>query len=153
MPWEAPLTILVAAKVRIGRPFPKTHAQKLSDVTKQAYQVYPGRVVADLEAARILSLRAVIEVRQGPGKPFVLPCGNEKLELGLGDERYARLITRVDYRESATRPMTKQSAEAKWDKSRRAPTTGWSLALHESMGAHTRREGEDADPYGSKDEQ
>jgi hypothetical protein len=28
MPWEAPLTVLVAAKVRIGKPFPKTHAQK-----------------------------------------------------------------------------------------------------------------------------
>jgi hypothetical protein len=43
--------------------------------------VYPRRVIEDLDAARIQSLRAVVAVRNGPGRAFVLPCGNERLDL------------------------------------------------------------------------
>jgi hypothetical protein len=95
-PWEAPLTMLAAAGVALGRN-------------------YPLRCIKDLEAARKQSLDAVIQVRRGVGSSFILPDGNEKLR--LPDGRTVRLITRVDYREMAKTPLTKQTA----DESRYAP--------------------------------
>lgn len=45
---------------------------------------------------------------------YVLPDGNEALP--LPDGRWARAITRVDYREAAEEPLTKQAAADLWDK-------------------------------------
>ena len=53
-PWEAPLSMLASAGVALGRS-------------------YPRRVITDLEAGRKQSLDAVITVRQGVGKAFILP--------------------------------------------------------------------------------
>ena len=152
---QAPTTLLARAKVRIGRPYPHTHtaASTKADSSTGVF-VYPGRIITDLDSARLRSLKAVLRVRNGPGRAFVLPCGNERLDLAHG--RYARLITRVDYRENAAAPVTKQTAEARWDRRRRAPSAGasggWQGALHESMSNHTRVHGEDADPYAGEDD-
>jgi len=80
-------------------------------------RTYPRPIVTDLEKARLESLDAVIEIRRGVGKEYVLPCGNERLY--LEDGREARLITRVDYREMASKPVTEQRAADKWDKRKR----------------------------------
>eukprot|EP00975_Prorocentrum_lima_P007992 1709545-Prorocentrum_lima.AAC.1 len=43
---------------------------------------YPHRIVKNLRAARVDSLRAVIEVRKSDdGRRCILPCGNEGLLL------------------------------------------------------------------------
>jgi len=97
-PWEAPTTVLAGARVVLGRS-------------------YPRPIIADLEKARINSLDAVLEVRRRAGSDLVLPDGNELLE--LDDGRSARLITRVDYREMASKPITKQTSGDKWNKSKR----------------------------------
>ena len=73
-PWEAPVTMLAAAGVAIGRN-------------------YPQRCIKDLEVARSRALKAVIDVRS-KFPQYILRDGNEKLR--LPDGRYVRLITRVD---------------------------------------------------------
>ena len=97
-PWEAPSTVLAGAGVVLGR-------------------TYPRPIVANLEKARLNSLDAVVELRSGVGAPYVLKDGNETLL--LDDGREARLITRIDFREMASRPITEQRAADKWDKSKR----------------------------------
>mmetsp|Transcript_20025 Transcript_20025/g.31801 ORF Transcript_20025/g.31801 Transcript_20025/m.31801 type:complete len:134 (+) Transcript_20025:35-436(+) len=79
---------------------------------------YPHRIVKNLRAARVDSLRAVIEVRKSDdGRRCILPCGNEGLL--LQDGRVARCITRIDYRTNSTKPITKQTIdEEKWMKGR-----------------------------------
>ena len=47
----------------------------------------------------------------------MLPDGNESMP--LDDGRAARLITRVDYRTMAAKPVTEQRAADKWDKRKR----------------------------------
>jgi hypothetical protein len=80
-PWEAPATVLAAAGVTLGRH-------------------YPRRVLADLEGARRASLAAVVDMRRSPaGRRYVLPDGNDALP--LPDGRFARAITRIDYRQMA----------------------------------------------------
>jgi hypothetical protein len=80
-PWEAPATVLAAAGVTLGRH-------------------YPRRIVTDLEAARRGSLEAVVAMRRGAaGRRYVLPDGHDALP--LPDGRFARAITRVDYRQMA----------------------------------------------------
>eukprot|EP00741_Cyanophora_paradoxa_P023236 tig00021579_g22443.t1 len=107
-PWEAPLTLAAAAGVVLGR-------------------TYPRRIVEDLDAARQRAHEAVLAVRRGPGRPHVLPSGHERL--GLAGGGWAVLITRVDYREAAETPVTRQTAEKKWDKSKRDLTDTQSLAM------------------------
>ena len=90
-----------------------------------ATNFYAQRVVENLEAARIDSLRAVQEVRRSEvGRHHTLPNGHEWIELaplndGVPRALYATLITRVDYRENASKPLTEQRAGDKWDKRKR----------------------------------
>lgn len=93
-PWEAPSSVHAQAGFRLGRD-------------------YPRRIVTNLNAARINSLRAVIEVRNKHRAQLVLPCGNERVV--LDDGRPVRCITRIDYRTDSDRPVTKQTIdETKW---------------------------------------
>ena len=80
-------------------------------------RTYPRPIVRDLEKARLNSLDAVVELRSGVGADYVLKDGNESLL--LNDGRQARLITRVDFREMSSRPLTEQRAADKWDKRKR----------------------------------
>ena len=96
-PWEAPPTMLAKARVVLGRD-------------------YARRVVTDLEGALRRSVEWVVELRRGPGKPFVLPDGNEAMP--LPDGRLARCITRVDYRVDSDKPLTKQSAAGNYPNTR-----------------------------------
>jgi len=107
-PWEAPVTLLASARVLLGRD-------------------YYRRTIDDLLAARRNSHKAVIEVREGVGKPYVLACGNEKMQ--LPDGRWVRLITRIDYRMMAANPVTVQTAADAWNKSKRRLLDQMSLAL------------------------
>ena len=116
-PWEAPLSMLAAAGVALGRS-------------------YPRRVITDLEAGRKQALDAVIRVRQGVGKAFILPDGNESLR--LPDGRMVRLITRVDYREMANVPLTKQTADETRDPRRRPRRDPMSVALADVQNAYDR---------------
>uniref|UniRef100_A0A7S4DSM3 Photolyase/cryptochrome alpha/beta domain-containing protein n=1 Tax=Lotharella globosa TaxID=91324 RepID=A0A7S4DSM3_9EUKA len=95
-PWNAPPSVRAQAGFRLGRD-------------------YPCRIIANLKAARVDSLKAVNELRASPwGRPYVLSCGNEALE--LPDGRVARCITRVDYRTNSRQPMTKQVIDdEKWN--------------------------------------
>jgi len=116
-PWEAPLTMLAAASVAIGRN-------------------YPQRCIKDLDAARKLSLDAVVDIRRGLGKPFVLKDGNEKLQ--LPDGRLVRLITRVDYREMSSVSLTKQTADESRDPRRRPRRDPMSVAIADIQANHDR---------------
>lgn len=60
---------------------------------------YPKRIITDLDKARANSLASVVEMRKGLGRGFVLPDGNEALP--LPDGRFARSITRIDFRQEA----------------------------------------------------
>lgn len=64
-PWEAPMTLLVSCGVSLGR-------------------TYPSRCILDLEGARKSALNAVLDVRRGVGKEFVLRDGNERMKLPDG---------------------------------------------------------------------
>ena len=116
-PWEAPLSMLASAGVALGRS-------------------YPRRVITDLEAGRKQALDAVIRVRQGVGKSFILPDGNERLR--LPDGRMVRLITRVDYREMANVPLTKQTADETRDPRRRPRRDPMSVALADVQNGYDR---------------
>lgn len=118
-PWEAPATALARANVSLGR-------------------TYPRRVVVDLDAAQKRSLDAVLDVRRGVGARYVLPDGNEWLPLPEPG-RSARCITRVDYRAMTGEVMTRQTAAAPWDKSRRARRDPMSRALDEAAAESERR--------------
>ena len=118
-PWEAPATMLARAGVAFGRD-------------------YPRRIVVNLDEARRTSLRAVLEVRRGVGAKYVLPDGNEALPLPEPG-RTARCITRVDYRAMSEEPLTKQTAAAPWDPSRRARRDPLSMALDEAAALSEKR--------------
>ena len=118
-PWEAPATALARANVSLGR-------------------TYPRRIVVDLDAAQKRSLDAVLDVRRGVGARYVLPDGNEWLPLPEPG-RSARCITRVDYRAMTGEVMTRQTAAAPWDKSRRARRDPMSRALDEAAAESERR--------------
>ena len=111
-PWEAPFTMRASCKLVIGGE----HGN------------YPARVVTDLEAARRRSHEAVMTVRRGLGKGFILPSGHEWLDVGGGCR--AVLITRQDFREGAI--TTRQSPEAKWDIRRRERGDLMSAAMRDS---------------------
>lgn len=113
MPWEAPATVLAAAGVTLGRH-------------------YPRPVIADLEAARRASLAAVVSMRRtAQGRRYILPDGNDALP--LPDGRFARAITRVDYRQMAEQPVTKQATADLWDKGRRPLRDPMAAAMHETL--------------------
>ena len=113
-PWEAPFGLRAKCKVVIG----------------SGRGQYPPRVVVDLEAARRQSHEAVMSVRKSAeGKRHVLPSGHEWLQLDNGQR--AVCITRVDYREGKL--QTRQTAEAKWDKSRRERGDLLSQAMGDSQ--------------------
>ena len=118
-PWEAPATMLARAGVAFGRD-------------------YPRRIVVNLDEARRISLKAVLDVRRGPGAKYILPDGNEALPLPEPG-RVARCITRVDYRAMSEEPLTKQTAAAPWDISRRARRDPLSVALDECAALSERR--------------
>ena len=111
-PWEAPFAMRATARVVLG------------GVTDRSY---PKRVVVDLEAARRRSHEAVMAVRRGPGAAHVLPSGHEAL--ALDDGRPVVLITREDYREG--RITTRQTADAKWDASKRPRQDGLSCVMRD----------------------
>ena len=116
-PWEAPFSLRASCKVVIGGRRGN----------------YPARVLTDLEAARKTSHKAVMDVRQSAeGRPHVLPSGHEQLT--LEDGQRVVLITRVDYREGKIE--TRQTAEAKWDKSRRERSDLLSVAMGDSQREH-----------------
>jgi hypothetical protein len=119
-PWEAPATMLARAGVAFGRD-------------------YPRRIITNLDEARRTSLRAVLDVRRGPGAKYILPDGNESLPLPEPG-RTARCITRVDYRAMSEEPLTKQTAAAPWDASRRPRRDPLSVALDESAALSERRQ-------------
>ena len=110
-PWEAPATTLAAAGVALGRDYPK-------------------RIVSDLEDARRKSLKAVVDVRRAHPE-YVLPDGNEALPLPEPG-RTARCITRVDYRMMSEEVVTRQTAAAPWDASRRQRRDPMSRALDDA---------------------
>ena len=110
-PWEAPATTLAAANVALGRHYPK-------------------RIVLDLEDARRKSLKAVVDVRRAHPE-YVLPDGNEALPLPEPG-RTARCITRVDYRMMSEEVVTRQTAAAPWDASRRRRRDPMSRALDDA---------------------
>ena len=110
-PWEAPATTLAAANVALGRHYPK-------------------RIVLDLEDARRKSLKAVVDVRRAHPE-YVLPDGNEALPLPEPG-RTARCITRVDYRMMSEEVVTRQTAAAPWDASRRQRRDPMSRALDDA---------------------
>jgi hypothetical protein len=64
-------------------------------------------------------------------RKYILPDGNDALP--LPDGRWARAITRVDYREMAALPMTKQSAADLWDRSKRPLRDAMSQTMREGM--------------------
>jgi deoxyribodipyrimidine photo-lyase len=115
-PWEAPFAMRAACKLVLGGERGN----------------YPARIVTDLEAARRRSHEAVMSVRKGEGKRFILPSGHEWLDLGGGQR--AVLITRQDFREGAI--LTRQTAEAKWDVRRRNRDDLLSLAVRDSEREH-----------------
>ena len=111
-PWEAPFSLRAAAKVVLG-----------------GAGNYPVRMLTNLEAARRTSHKAVMAVRQSAeGAKHVLPSGHEWLELDSGSR--VVLITRQDFREGTI--TTRQTAEAKWDKSRRERTDLLGTAMRDS---------------------
>ena len=110
-PWEAPATTLAAANVALGRHYPK-------------------RIILDLEDARRKSLKAVVDVRRAHPE-YVLPDGNESLPLPEPG-RTARCITRVDYRMMSEEVVTRQTAAAPWDLSRRQRRDPMSRALDDA---------------------
>ena len=69
-----------------------------------------------------------MRVRRGAGAAHVLPSGHEWLELDSGQR--VTLITREDYR--VGKITTRQTAEAKWDVSRRERGDLLSLAMQDS---------------------
>ena len=79
--------------------------------------------------------QAVIDVRQ-QFPEFILRDGNEKLR--LPDGRFVRLITRVDYREMSSVPLTKQTADESRDPRRRPKKDPMSVALADVQGAYDR---------------
>lgn len=112
-PWEAPATVLAAAGVILGKHYPK-------------------RILTDLEAARQNSLAAVVELRRtGEGAKHVLPDGHEAFEMPNG--RTARLITRIDYRLMAEKPVTVQTAADQWSVDRRAPRDPFEAAMRDTL--------------------
>jgi hypothetical protein len=68
-------------------------------------------------------------VRNGIGKQFILPSGHEWIDIGNG--KRAVLITRSDFREGSI--TTRQTPEAKWDKSRREKDDLLSMAMRDSQ--------------------
>ena len=165
-----------------GGPTPVRHARVRPAAARRAATgraSYPRRVLVDLEAARLESLRAVVDVRRSAyGAHFVLEgSGNEWLELPphdvgcggaaesggllgggsgnggnggngggveLAEPRAARralLITRVDYREMALKPLTEQRAGDKWDARTRKKAGALNevmhVELHASSNKHT----------------
>lgn len=110
-PWEAPQALRAACKLSMGGGG------------------YPARIVTDLEAARKRSHNAVMSVRNGIGKQFILPSGHEWIDIGNG--KRAVLITRSDFREGSI--TTRQTPEAKWDKSRREKDDLLSMAMRDSQ--------------------
>ena len=106
-------------------------------------------MVENLETARIDSLRAVQEVRHSDvGRHHTLPNGHEWMELApLGDgvsrAQYATLITRVDYRENATKPLTEQRAGDKWDKRKRQQPGALGAVMAIDIATETARLAED----------
>ena len=117
-PWEAPATTLARAGVALGREYPK-------------------RVLVDLEGARLKSLRAVVEVRRAHPE-YVLPDGNEALPLPEPG-RIARCVTRVDYRRMSDEIVTRQTAAAPWDASRRQRRDPMSRALDDAAALSERQ--------------
>jgi len=117
-PWEAPKTVLAGAGINLRRD-------------------YHPRLIKDLDAAQRDSLAAVRELRLGAGRKYVLPDGNEWME--LPDGRKAQLITRVDFRQMLSEPLTRQSAADKWDKSRRPRMDPLGKAMAEYENRHARK--------------
>lgn len=60
-----------------------------------------------------------------------MPDGNDALP--LPDGRFARAITRVDYRQMAEQPVTKQATADLWDKGRRPLRDPMAAAMHETL--------------------
>jgi hypothetical protein len=116
--WEAPAALRATAKVVLGNGRGANYAQ---------------RILVDLEAARRRSFAAVMEVRRGAGKDYILPSGHEAMALDNGQR--AVLITRVDFREGKL--TTRQTAESKWDERRRERTDDLSRAMQDSMREHS----------------
>ena len=74
----------------------------------------------------------MLEVRRGLSKENLCPDGNEKMVLASGYT--AKLITRVDYREDSTVPLTRQTAGDKWDKTKREKTDFISMTMTSMQG-------------------
>jgi len=79
----------------------------------------------------------VTSVRPCAGAKYVLADGNEALPLPEAG-RTARCITRVDFKMMSEEPLTKQTAAAPWDKSRRVRRDPLSVALEESAAQSAR---------------
>jgi hypothetical protein len=115
-PWEAKPSMLAAAGVSLRRV--KWSSPSGRHPVLPSRGSYPQRCITDLVQARLVSLRAVLEVRRGPGKPHVCADdGHERIRLSNG--RTVKLITRIDFREEAEKPLTEQRAASKWDTTKR----------------------------------
>eukprot|EP00729_Bicosta_minor_P016163 gene16163-16923_t len=114
-PWEAPRTTLAGAGVSLRKVrWSSSGRHPVLPVGGS----YPQRCMTDLKAARIASLKAVLDVRRGPGRAHVCKhSGHEQLLLPNG--RMVKLITRKDYKLEPDTPLTEQRAEDKWDISKR----------------------------------
>ena len=118
-PWEAPATVLAGAAVSLRR------LKGWSASGRHPLQhegAYPRRCIVDLDAARRDSLRAVLEVRQGPGRRHICArTGHEQLRLGP-DGPVVKLITRKDYKQqpsASARPLTVQTPDERRDRTKR----------------------------------
>ena len=112
-PWEAPFGLRASCRVVLG-------GERGS---------YPARVITDLEAARRRSHEAVMKVRRSAeGVKHVLPSGHEWVALENGQR--VTLITRRDFKEGQI--STRQTAEAKWDKSKRERGDLLGMAIKDS---------------------
>lgn len=127
-PWEAPRGTLAGAGVSLRR-ITWSRSGRHPVVAPGAF---PSRCITDLEGARKTSLDAVLEVRRTLGKQNLCADGNEKMVLASGHT--AKLITRVDYREDSPVPLTRQTAEAKWDKTRREKKDVVSMTMSSMQG-------------------
>ena len=79
------------------------------------------------------SLKAVLDVRRGPGKAHVCAdTGHEQLLLPNGKK--VKLITRIDYKLESKTPLTEQRAEVKWDMSKRDKSDFLSVAMKQMQG-------------------
>ena len=146
-PWDAPLTMLAGAKLRLvhcgDARSPRSHAHlglrannnnnnNNGGLAGGTTSLYPHRVLVDLDKARRRTHDAVLAVRRSPaGQALISSDGTERIQ--LADGRTVKLITRIDFREDSDKPITFQTADADRDKARRRPQNTFQRLMHDDL--------------------